>query len=161
MNGYVNPTIYCSVNAGNFGLKLGMKLHNDEQTFSKTPPPFSSSSFPSSVPSPVTNSTNNTYVTGNLTFEPITELTMGSSSSSNWTTYRYFFIYDYGDNSSLEEIPYFNSSHLYERPGNYSYAVECFAVYNNDNNKAYYGLHTGMVTILGENVMCVRVYTYG
>ncbi|CAI8045773.1 hypothetical protein GBAR_LOCUS25320 [Geodia barretti] len=133
--------------AGNFGLKLGMKLHNDKQTFSKNPPPFSSS-FPSSIPSPVTNSTNNSYVTGNLTFEPITELTMGSSSSSDQTTYRYIFIYDYGDNSSLEEISYFNSSHLYERPGNYSYAVEGFAVYSKDNIKAYYGLHTGIITIL-------------
>jgi hypothetical protein len=73
---------------------------------------------------------------------------MGSSSSSDQTTYRYIFIYDYGDNSSLEEISYFNSSHLYERPGNYSYAVEGFAVYSKDNSKAYYGLHTGIITIL-------------
>ena len=84
---------------------------------------------------------------------------MGSSSSSDQTTYRYIFIYDYGDNSSLEEISYFNSSHRYERPGNYSYAVEGFAVYSKDSSKAYYGLHTGIITILGETVMCV--YTYG
>ena len=71
--------------------------------------------------------------------------------------YQYFYLYDYGDNSSSDDVSEFNSTHLFERPGNYSYAVEGFAVDSNDHSRAYYGLHKGMVVILGETSVCVCV----
>ena len=126
--------------SGNFGLKIGMKLVDDQHAVSKAPPTL--------ISSPVTNGTNNTYVTGNLTFVPKPELTM--ENSSKFEFYQYVYIYDYGDNSSKEEQSDFNSTHLYDRPGNYSYSVEGFAIDSRDHSKAFYGLHRGTITILGE-----------
>ena len=132
------------VDSGNFGVKIGMKVYDDQHAVSKTPPPLSS---PSSIPSPVTNSTNNTYITGNLTFVPTLKLVVNSSD-----IYQLIYVYDYGDNSSLEEQSDNNSTHLYNKPGNYSYTVEGYAVHNNDPRRAYYGLHRGSVMILGETI---------
>ena len=119
-----------------------MKLYGNRSSSDSLPPsPFHSHT-------PLTNSTNNTFVTGNLTFEPIPDITM---QSPKYEMYRFSYIYDYGDNSTVEERSEFNTTHLYKYSGNYSYTVQAFAVNSDEPIRAYYTTHNGMLNILGED----------
>lgn len=123
---------------GNFGLEVGMKVYNDQQPFNalpeRTPPHLHSSTPP-----------NNTYLIGNLTFVPQPDLTMVNESVE---LYSYSYSYDYGDNSTVEEHSQFNTTHLYENAGNYSYTVEAFAFDSMDNSVGFYTTHNGTIVVL-------------
>ena len=131
--------------SGNFGFKVGMKLHANQSSSDPLSRVTSPSPFHSHTP--LTNSTNNTFVTGNLTFEPQPDITI---QSLKYEVYRFSYVYDYGDNSTVEEHSEFNTTHFYEYGGNYSYTVQAFAVNTQDPTKAYYATHSGMLNILGE-----------
>ena len=138
---------------GHFGLKMGVQLLDNQHMVTVSPTHILTS--PSTL-LPVTNTTNNTYTTGNLTFVPKPEVGEGNSSVQ---LYRYVYVYDYGDNSSVEEQSDFNSTHYYERPGNYSYSVEGFALYVKDIRRAYYAVHRGQITILGKCAVIAGEYS--
>ena len=125
-----------------------MELYADKHAFNSGPaettPPLLASS--STLP-PITNSSNSTYTTGNLTFEPQPELTI-----NNRSLHCYIYKYDYGDNSTIEQFAGVNSTHWYKRPGNYSYQVEAYAINLNSRKRAYHASYNGTVVILGENL---------
>lgn len=123
-----------------------MKLHDERCSSDSLPRGMSPSPFHS--PTPLTNTTNNTFITGNLTFEPLPDITM---QPLKYEMYRFSYIYDYGDHSTVEEHSAFNTTHLYGYAGNYSYTVQAFAVNSEDSTKAYYTTHSGMLNILSEN----------
>ena len=96
------------------------------------------------------NNTNDTYYsTGNLTFSPKPTLTR-KDNVHNFD--RFFYKYDYGDNTTGEQNLKFNSTHLYRRPGNYSYSVQGYAINSNDKNIAYHASNNGTLIILGEYI---------
>lgn len=103
----------------------------------------------------ITNN-NNTYTTGNLTFFPRPTLTRNDVSNID----RYFYKYDYGDNTTGEQYLEFNSTHLYKRPGNYSYMVQGYAINSKDSNIAYHASYNGTLVILGEDYTLNHVYIY-
>ena len=140
--------VRCDLCTGNFGLKLGVKLFDDQHPFNSTLSKTTFPLLPSSSPAPITNSTKNTYITGNLTFVPQPDLTMGNKSHVH--LYHYLYSYDYGDNSTVEEHSEFNTTHLYRHAGNYSYRVDAFAINARQQTRAYHATHHGTVVILGK-----------
>ena len=107
--------------------------------------PLSPSQPHSSIPTPTASPGNgtNVYVTGNIIFVPKPSVMITED-------FEYFYTYDFGDNSSLEHSSDFNTTHLYEQPGNYSYYVKAFAVKVEDHSVAYYKKHNGTLIIFGK-----------
>lgn len=149
----ISLCIYSLV-SGNFGFKIGMKLYDNRSSSDSLPRGTSPSSFHSRT---LANPTNNTFVTGNLTFEPIPDITI---QSEKYEIYRFSYIYDYGDNSTVEEHSEFNTTHLYKYAGNYSYTVQAFAVNLQESTRAYYTTHSGMLNILGEDCRASTRFAY-
>ena len=139
-------SVFVFLLAGNFGLKVGMELYNDQHRYNSSR--NTSLLSPSPSPAPITNSTNNTYITGNLTFVPQPDLT---ATNSSMQLFQVLYAYDYGDNSAVEQHSDFNSTHLYKHAGNYSYSVEAFAVNTTHRAEAYHAVHNGTIVILGEH----------
>ena len=73
-----------------------------------------------------------------------------NGNNSDYQLYRYSYTYDYGDNSTVDDLSDFNSTHLYEHAGDYSYSVKAFAMNSRDQTIGYYTSHNGTVVVLGK-----------